>query len=226
MDAPKLQRNFEWLSRQPDDSVISRILEVVYNALPVYLGYLLLTFAERGQISSTEPVMKHQTTTLKCQWNSKGSLLFLQFALDVWFREHTAILTCVPNSILVTLEIPSYCNVYKLFLAFLKDSISVYVQRDNMRSPTLRMMEFNYVLLQRLSLNIEFVVSALLIGHQAPDICLSLFHSTEVIDATVMSAVKVILKCSSNCWNGKQVSSFLEEIKNGDSTQYFIVSEA
>lgn len=40
---------------------------------------------ETGQISRTELVTKHQSTTLKCQWNSKGALLFLQFALNTWF---------------------------------------------------------------------------------------------------------------------------------------------
>ena len=37
MDAPTLQKNFGLLSKQPDISVISRILEVAYNVLPVYL---------------------------------------------------------------------------------------------------------------------------------------------------------------------------------------------
>ena len=41
MDAPTLQKNFGWLSRQRDVSVNSRTLEVAYNALPVYLGNII-----------------------------------------------------------------------------------------------------------------------------------------------------------------------------------------
>ena len=38
MGAPKLQKNFGWLSRKWDVSVNSKVLEVAYNVLPVILG--------------------------------------------------------------------------------------------------------------------------------------------------------------------------------------------
>ena len=41
MDAPMLQKNFEWLSRQQGVSVNSRVLEVAYNGLPVDLGNII-----------------------------------------------------------------------------------------------------------------------------------------------------------------------------------------
>ena len=41
MDAPMVQKNFGWLSSQWDASIISRVLEVAYNALPVYLGNII-----------------------------------------------------------------------------------------------------------------------------------------------------------------------------------------
>ena len=42
MNVPMLQKNFGWLSRQQDISVNSRVLEVAYNALTVYLGNIIL----------------------------------------------------------------------------------------------------------------------------------------------------------------------------------------
>ena len=41
MDATTVKNNFGWLSRQGDVSFISRVLEVAYNVLPVYLGNVI-----------------------------------------------------------------------------------------------------------------------------------------------------------------------------------------
>ena len=41
MHARMLQKNFGWLSRHQDVSVNSRVLEVAYNALPIYLGNII-----------------------------------------------------------------------------------------------------------------------------------------------------------------------------------------
>ena len=41
LDAPMVQKNFGWLSKQWDVSVNSRVLEVAYNELIVYLGNII-----------------------------------------------------------------------------------------------------------------------------------------------------------------------------------------
>ena len=48
MDAPMLQRNRGWLSRQPAVSVLSVVLEVAYSALPVYSGSIYPSQVSNG----------------------------------------------------------------------------------------------------------------------------------------------------------------------------------
>ena len=48
MNAPTLQKNFGWLFSEWDVSVCSRVLEVAYQGLPVYLGNMISSGVNDG----------------------------------------------------------------------------------------------------------------------------------------------------------------------------------